>query len=247
MAVLICISNLLRFRIAKKKKKKESEEDVESNINSHDPSLSPTSFLSNLSKEKKKKPVLPSPPPLADIADRNPEPESPPEEAKKIKEEKKETKTKVEEAQKSETPPETPPASETPPKPTKSKLIWSGSISMLELSTFKANVYPVSWWYELKVANLLRLVYWWCFVLKKLPVSLVSVTPLWRGLGQHIIYMVSVFQCFWTGFCFLGRIKCCLFQSLPYKNGVFPALVFFTPLYCLVFNPVEMEFWSFEC
>ena len=141
----------LLFRIKKKRKK---EEEVESNINSHDPSLSPTSFLSNLSKEKekKKKPILPSPPPLSDIAERPVEPEpaqteptpipnspstSPSNETPKIEAEKE----VVEEPQAS---PETPNSAESPPKPTKSKLIWSGSISMLDLSTFKANVYPVS-------------------------------------------------------------------------------------------------------
>ena len=133
------------------KKKKKHKQVVESNINSHDPSLSPTSFFSDLSKEKKKKkPILPAPPPLADIS----EPEklsekqvSPPlENDVTVLKEKAPDINEPQPSVQSSSPPSTkkPPSPSPPPKSTKSKLIWSGSISMLELSTFKANVYPVS-------------------------------------------------------------------------------------------------------
>nr|CAB3238001.1 death-inducer obliterator 1 [Phallusia mammillata] len=154
-------SQLFKPDPTKKKVKKSKTHRIASDSRSHDPSLSPSSFLQKRSKsptpEKKKvkkKPVLPAPPPLSDLA-----PSSRDEVAIETKkdfpdtEEEKKTDPVVKEEQSKEVSPPaqkekiTPPSSSSPPpvsKVSRSQLIWSGNISMLELSTFKANVYPVT-------------------------------------------------------------------------------------------------------
>uniref|UniRef100_H2ZCM9 TFIIS central domain-containing protein n=1 Tax=Ciona savignyi TaxID=51511 RepID=H2ZCM9_CIOSA len=89
--------------------------------------------------------VLPSPPPLSDLAvhedtERSSLPSSKVEDPRKLQ---KVPSTKVEKAE--EKPQQTDKKSESTKKESSksSNALWSGYISMLELSTFKANVYPV--------------------------------------------------------------------------------------------------------
>ncbi|XP_078480954.1 uncharacterized protein LOC100185461 [Ciona intestinalis] len=137
-----------------KEKSKSKVKRSDSAVKSHDSTLSPATILSSIASEKvKKKPKLPSPPPLSDVAihvDQDAEKSAP--DAKGTKqeadEEKRSTdvhvttitaiseKTKVSDPRKSnkQIKEET---------PASVGVVWSGYISMLELSTFKANVYPV--------------------------------------------------------------------------------------------------------
>ncbi|CAK8683780.1 unnamed protein product [Clavelina lepadiformis] len=129
------------------KKKKQKVTADESDVKSHDDLLSPASFLSNLAEKRRKKPVLPAPPPLSDVVvheNTESQPATPKEEEKIDKSKESDEMNKNESAKGSPSPPSSTPQAPAAPKLVRSnsKLIWSGSISMLELSTFKANIYP---------------------------------------------------------------------------------------------------------